>query len=255
MFYRKRGLPQEGEIVLCTVTSIKHHSVFVYLDVYRIDGLIHISEVSAGRIRNIRDYVKEGKKVVCKVLRVKQQRKQVDLSLRRVTDTQRREKVSEIKQEQKAEKIIEHVAHVMEEEPKKVYKEVYGKIRESYMTLHEFFQDVVDDETTIEEFEIHEKVAPHLEEAIRKRIKPTEVTIKGILKLSSYDENGVEKIKTAVRKADVKGVEIKYLGGGNYDLIVTAPDYKSAESIIKDASTNAIEHVSDNGFGEFKRKK
>jgi len=93
MFYKKKGLPEEGEYILCTVKKILFHSVFVSLDEYEHkEGMVHISEVSPGRIRNIRDYVKEGKKLICKVLRVKHDRGQVDLSLRRVSVSMRKKK-------------------------------------------------------------------------------------------------------------------------------------------------------------------
>src|SRR3989338_3423064 len=109
MFLKKDGFPEEDELVMCTITKVQPHSVFCNLDEYDKGAMIHISEVSPGRIRNIRDFVKEGKKVVCKVLRVNEEKGHIDLSLRRVTETQRRLKVDEIKQEQKSEKIIEFV--------------------------------------------------------------------------------------------------------------------------------------------------
>jgi len=64
MLLKKEGFPERDEFVLCTVTNIQFHSVFVDLDEYVKPGMIHISEISPGRIRNIRDFVKEGKKVV-----------------------------------------------------------------------------------------------------------------------------------------------------------------------------------------------
>ena len=51
MLYKKQGMPDEDEIVLCTVTAVHHHSVFAKLDDYGKTGMIHISEVSPGRIR------------------------------------------------------------------------------------------------------------------------------------------------------------------------------------------------------------
>ena len=69
MHRTKKGLPEEGEVLLCSVTKIYPHCVFVNIDDYsNKSGMIHISEISPGRIRNIHDYVKEGKKIVCKVL-------------------------------------------------------------------------------------------------------------------------------------------------------------------------------------------
>ncbi len=55
----KVGFPKESEIVICTVTNIQYNSVFVKLDEYKnLQGMIHISEISPGRIRNLRDFVK-----------------------------------------------------------------------------------------------------------------------------------------------------------------------------------------------------
>ena len=60
-------MPKEGEIVLCKVTKIFHSSVFANLVEYGdfSSGMIHISEIAPGRIRNLRDYVKVGKQIVC----------------------------------------------------------------------------------------------------------------------------------------------------------------------------------------------
>ena len=93
MLYKKQGFPEESELVMCTVSNIQYHSVFADLDEYGRQGMIHISEISPGRIRNIRDYVKEGKKIVCKVLRVNSERGHIDLSLRRVNEAQRKNKI------------------------------------------------------------------------------------------------------------------------------------------------------------------
>ena len=103
MLYHKDGFPEENEAVMCTVTSVQYNSVFCTLDEYGKSGMIHISEVAPGRIRNIRDYVIEGKKVVCKVLRTDLERGHIDLSLRRVSEGQRRNLNMLLKQEQQAE--------------------------------------------------------------------------------------------------------------------------------------------------------
>ncbi len=90
MLLKKQGYPEEGELVFCEVTKVQYNSVFVNIEDYNKSGLIHISEISPGRIRNIRDYVKEGKMIVCKVLKTDEKKGHIDLSLRRVTEIQRR---------------------------------------------------------------------------------------------------------------------------------------------------------------------
>lgn len=257
MLLKREGFPEEDELVMCTVTKVQFHSVFANLDDYGKSGMIHISEVSPGRIRNIRDYVKEGKKVVCKVLRINTERGHIDLSLRRVTETQKRKKVDEIKQEQKAEKILEFVAKDLNLDVKKLFEEIITNISKKYDSLYEFFQEVVTDSNAIKDAGIDAKTAKNLEEAIKSRIKEVSVKIEGKLKLTSYAANGVDVVKEALKKAIEIGEEnisIKYLGAGSYNLVVNAKDYKEAEKLLEDALEKALEYVRKNeGEGEFVR--
>jgi len=83
---------------MCTVTKVFNQGAFMRLDEYGgEEGMVHVSEVASGWIKNIRDYVREGQKVVCKVLAVDPKRKHIDLSIRRVKDSERRWKVQQLK--------------------------------------------------------------------------------------------------------------------------------------------------------------
>ena len=257
MLLRKKGFPEEDELVICTVTKVQFHSVFANLDEYEKSGMIHISEVSPGRIRNIRDFVKEGKKVVCKVLRVNAEKGYIDMSLRRVTETQRRKKIDEVKQEQKAEKILEFVAKDLNSDVKQLFEGISNNISKKYASLYEFFHQVVIDSDAIKDAGIDAKVAKKLEEAIKSRIKEVGVKVEGKLKLTSFAADGVDIVKEALKRAMGTGKEsisIKYLGAGSYNVAVNAKDYKEAEKILKEASEKALEYVRKNeGEAEFVR--
>jgi len=232
MLLKKEGFPEENELVLCTVTAIHYHSVFVNLDEYGKSGMIHISEVSPGRIRNIRDFVKEGKKVVCKVLRIHRDKGHIDLSLRRVNEGQKKEKVNEIKQEQLAEKIVEFVAKQRKEDTKKLYESLAKKIFEKYDSLFPAFEDVSAGKASLEQLGIDPEISKQLSEVISQRIKPSEIEIGGELKLESYEPDGIEIIKSAVKKAGKKA-EIMYKGAGVYTVRVKSLEYKEAEKNLK----------------------
>ena len=155
MFYKKSGLPEQGEIVICTVSKILYHSVFAKLDEYKHgDGMIHISEISPGRIRNIRDYVKEGKKIVCKVLKVDQEKGQIDLSIRRVNTMQRINKSDDYKQEEKAEKLLDFIGKQLKKDLKTMYEEAGFKLIETYGSLYDAFQRFVLDDEEIKELKL-----------------------------------------------------------------------------------------------------
>src|SRR3990167_7202212 len=139
MLFKKQDFPEEGDLVLCTVSSVQFHSVFVDMDEFSRGGMIHISEVSPGRIRNIRDFVNEGKKIVCKVLRINEEKGYIDLSLRRVNASEKRRKIDEIKRQQNVEKIIEIAAGKIGVKTEQLYNEVSEKSK-NYASLYECFE-------------------------------------------------------------------------------------------------------------------
>ena len=102
------GFPEPGELVIGRVDEIEDFGVFVDLEEYQDKrGLVHVSEVASGWIKNIRDHVQPGERVVAKVLDVDQSAQQIDLSLKDVNDHQRKEKIQEWKNEQKADNWME----------------------------------------------------------------------------------------------------------------------------------------------------
>jgi len=248
MLQVKKGLPEEDELVLCKVTNIQYNSVFVKLQEYTNSGMIHISEISPGRIRNIRDYVKEGKVIVCKVLRINKERNQIDLSLRRVTEAQKKLKINEIKQAQISEKIIEFVANKLKMDVKKLYDEITSIAVKKHDNIYEFFEDIVISGLVLEKEGISKDVAKELEPVIKQRITIPEVNIEGKFILRSYESDGVEVIKEALLKGQDKNsdsVSIYYLGAGTYKFSIKAEEYKEAESILKNVTDSVSKHMEE----------
>jgi len=190
--------------------------------------------VSPGRIRNLRDFGKEGKVVICKVLRINEQRGHIDVSLRRVNETQRRNKVEERKAEQKAEKIIANLAEQLKIEPKNLYDQISKALFPHYDMLNYAFTDVVENDATLKETGLDKKIQEPLVKLVKERIKPKEVQIVGTIKLIIYASDGVETVKNALIKADGTSdqLTIKNLGGGSWRATVSAPDFKEAEKIL-----------------------
>ena len=235
MFYKKKGMPGVNEVVMCNVKNVSFHSVFVDIEDYNLEGMIHISEVSPGRIRNIRDYVKEGKKIVCKVLNVNREKGHIDLSLRRVNLSQRKNKVSEYKQEQKAEKIMENVGKGLGLDIKGMYEKAGYKILEKYDNLNLAFVDIVENGLSLEKLGIDKKISNAIEELVKEKIKPSRVEVKGVLKLFTFESDGVDLVKEILAIFKGNKIKVSYLGSGKYGLSLGGKDYKSVESFLKES--------------------
>lgn len=64
MVRKREPLPDENELVICTISRVFSHGAFAKLDEYNgREGFIHISEIASTWIKNIRDFVKEGQKL------------------------------------------------------------------------------------------------------------------------------------------------------------------------------------------------
>jgi translation initiation factor 2 subunit 1 len=256
MLIRREGFPEVSDLLVCTVTNIQHNSVFVNIHEYGRQGMITISEIAPGRIRNIRDYVVEGRVVICKVLSVNRERGYIDLSLRRVSEGQKRQKNDEIKQELKAEKIVEITSRALGMGLQDLYTIVAGKFLKQYFYLYQVFDDVINDNIVLKDF-FDKNIAESLEKTIREKIKPKEIAIAGDFTISIWEDNGAEIVRTIFSKADtVRSSEMSYLGGGRYRVFLKGTDYKVLEKSLKDISEYIISGVKKSkGEVEFERVK
>lgn len=253
----EREWPDEGELVVCTVANVKDFVAFVTLDEYdEREGLVPIAEVARGWIKHIRDYVREGQKVVCKVLHVDRSKGHIDLSLKDVNDHQRKEKIHEWKNEQKALKWISFISTASGADEESIQTAFYRE----YGALFPVFEDIITDEkATLERLNLDKKVADALITVANENVKLSKVTITGNLILTSNKPDGVNVIRRALRSAQpsIEGVEIElvYVGAPKYRVKVTAHDYKTGEKAINKVAKAAIGVVERaGGTGEFVRK-
>jgi len=245
-----REWPQESELVVCTVENVKDFVAFVSLDEYGgRQGLIPISEIATGWIKYIRDHIREGQKIVCKVLNVDRTRGHIDLSLKDVNEHQRREKIREWKNESKAKKWLGFVAEQSGESAKEIEDIIYNK----YGAFYPIFEDIViDPEATLKKLGLSKKATETLLKVAQESVKVPRVEVTGHLVITSNQADGITVIKNALKKASESksagaDVEILYLGAPTYRIKVTAPDYKKAEKAIEKAANAAIAVVEKTG--------
>lgn len=72
-----------GSIIKGQVTGIEKYGIFINIDPW-YDGLIHISEISQGFVKDINDYVKIGDTIYCQILEVDEENLQLKLSIKNI---------------------------------------------------------------------------------------------------------------------------------------------------------------------------
>jgi small subunit ribosomal protein S1 len=75
-----------GQLIEVTITRITKFGAFARLqDDYQLEGLIHISEMSEGRIENAQEIVKPNDTVTVRIIRIDPDQRQLGLSLKQVS--------------------------------------------------------------------------------------------------------------------------------------------------------------------------
>lgn len=256
---RSSDFPEESELVVCTVQSVKNFGAFVSLDEYgNKEGFIHIRDVATGWVKYIRDYVREGQKIVCKVLGVDSSKGHIDLSLKSVNEHQKREKIQQWKNENKAEKLVEIIAERLSVSADEAYDIFAKDLIEAYETLYGAFESAVAyPDEFMEEF-TGDWVETFMEVA-KENVTPPFVEIDSILEMTSSAPNGVDLIKKALtaglKAADGANVVITSVGSPKYRVVVTASEYKDAEEVLKRVTTKAMnEFTAAGGVVTLKRE-
>ena len=255
---QNEGWPEPGELVVCTVDQVVDFGAFVILDEYKDKrGLIHISEVASGWIKYIRDHVREGQKIVCKVLNVDPSRHHIDLSFKDVNEHQRRDKIQAWKADQKAWKWLQMAYEG--DEPH--LAEVAGALSKGYDSLYVALEDAaVSGIDPLIEAGLGVEDAEKVLAISQENVKIPYVEITGYVDLTSPAPDGVEQIKKALKKAaktkeEEVSLDVKYVGAPRYRIHVTAPDYKLAEAELRKAAQAAIKFIEkQGGEGTFHRQ-
>ena len=253
--------PEAGETVIGTVDKIFDQGAFIKLDEYGgKKGMLHISEISLKWVRNIRDYVKEGQKTVLQVLSASPERGHIDLSLRRVSDSQRKIKLLQVKKLQRSTKLVDMVAKELNAKPEELLEKLEDQLLEKYDNLYDAFEAAVADNKIIKNLDLEEKEKKKLLEYVNKSISPPLVEITGYLELSSTSPDGIEVIKNALAEMEehtpkTADLKLTYVSAPIYRIQVSAPDYKNAEAVMKNTTEQGIKYIESNGgTGSFHRE-
>ncbi len=258
------GLPLRNELVVATVREVMGHGAYVSLDEYgETRAYVHISELSRTWVKNIRVHVREGQRIVAKVLRIDPSKRQIDLSIKRVPEQMKKLKLLEAKRGQTAATLFKMIVDKMPEADRKKADDVIDILETHHELLYyglEFASTAtLKDLTSIG---IEENWAKVIRKITSENIVKATVEIKGTVEISIPGGDGVVHLREALVAGtdDVReknsSVIIYTEGSPRYAIEVQSEDYKIAEKALE----NALERIEDiverhHGTFAFTRKK
>lgn len=228
---KKRGLPQLGELVVCTIVKINPNSAYAHIEEYDREGMIHISEISSGWVKDIRKHVKQGQTGVAKVMRIEDV---ISLSLKRVDMRQENERLKEFRLSQRAEKMLELAAKQLGKTLEQAYNEVGYMLQENFGSLYEAFRVALQNPKQLKDRGVPEQWIAPLKELAEKNIELKEFEFRARLTARTTEPDGITRIRKMLQEAEAMGLKVHY---------IAAPEY-----LVKYRTKNAKKGEKD--FGE-----
>ncbi len=252
---KAKEYPEEGEFVIATVKNIHPYGAFLKLDEYPgKEGFMHISEVAPTWVKNIRDYIKEGQKIVAKVIRVDPSKGHIDLSLKRVNQQQRKAKLQEYKRAQKAENLLNMAAEKLGKRFETAWREVWVPLEEEYGEVYAAFEDAAQNGIDVLKGLISDEWIEALKPIIEAYVEVPTVTIDAEFEITVPSSNGVEVIRNALIRARDRAneeaeVEVRftYQGAPRYRIDISAPDYYKAEEVLESIADEILRVIKEAG--------
>jgi translation initiation factor 2 subunit 1 len=239
---KKNYSPREGELVICRITRINPNSAFAELVEYERTGMIHVSEVAARWVRDIREFIKEGQFVVCRVIRVEGDH--VSLSIKRVRQEEASSKMNEFKRENKAEKLLELAAKSIGKTPEQAFREVGLGLQEEFGSLSKALEIAWRNPELFRAKGVPAAWLQPILDIVKKAYSDKTYELKAELNLMCYASNGIEIIRDALSKAvKENGVEVKYISAPKYMLVARGKNYKEIEATISRAAQSITAEI------------
>ena len=243
MVNQQNAPPEEGELVVATITNVKQNGAYANLDEFEgIEGFIFIGEIASGWVKNIRGFVREGQRVICKVLRT-----------RRVSEERRRDRLQEWKNEQRAQQLLKVLGEKVGWTEDDI-TEQSTELAEAFGGVYAAFEEAAMQEGALENAGFEgDWLAPFVELAVENIIPPF-VEVRGTLNLSINATDGISVIRTALEAAESlsnedEEIDVKcfYDGAPAYRIELRAPDFKIAETMWEQATKAVVNHMVASG--------
>lgn len=224
-------IPEENELVVAIVKKIMPYGAICTLIEYdNQEAFLPISEVAPRWIKNIHEFLSEEQRIVAKVYHLDKEKNQVDISIKRVSEEEKRRKLEYMNYQARAKKLLE-IAIASSKLKKIDVDTIVKKMEEKYGDAYSCLKEVSEKGSEVlNDFNLPKTLVAKIVEVAQKNIKKQLVSISKTIKFFCYGGDGVLVLKECFENI-LKNNEVKinYLGAPRYKLTLTTSDYKTAE--------------------------
>jgi translation initiation factor 2 subunit 1 len=228
--------PTVGDLVLVRIKKVMPFGAYCELLEYKnVDSYLPIKEVASGWIKNIHEFIKEGQKSVAKVVYIDKEKKAIDVSLKKVTKKEEKDKINDFNFEKRAENFYTQAMTKAGIQPTERPK-IIAEISKKYASYNDVINILSENGDPFKDLKIDSKFIEALKEVVSKNIKPKVYIVSYIVELIIYNtKEGIGLLKKNFGDIEKLGVNVNYLGAPRYHLSSQGDSYLQAEEKINKA--------------------
>ncbi|MAH42937.1 hypothetical protein CL614_04415 [archaeon] len=242
----QKKLPKTGEILTATITNIGTNSAFAKLEGYDKEGLIHISEVAKGWVKDIRKHVKKGQKVAVKVTRVDPYKGYISLSIKAVAESQKSDAFREKHLQKRAEKMLEMLAKDIKRTTSQIEKELESSM-DTIGSLYKVFEKSNKKPEKLEKLGVSDSLIKSIQKIAEKNIKQKQYIFKADLEVTSLKQDGVKQIQKTLKEVEKKKVKVSYISAPKYSAQYKSKNAKRAQKAFETILTDTEKQAKKDG--------
>jgi translation initiation factor 2 alpha subunit (eIF-2alpha) len=246
--------PRHGELVITTISKITNFGAYCKLVEYGdMEAFLPIREISSGWIKNIREYVHEGQKLVCYVNSIDKEKGTIDVSLKRVSAKDQKDKIRAYNLEKRLGALFLQALKKTNEVQTK--DALISTVVSEFNTYTNMVQNATSNTKEFTQSKLPKKIKDALLKIIEANRKQKRYFVSYVATIYTYNtESGASELREIMDSVKKMGVEVGYIGAPKYQLFSEGTDYADAESKIAKAR-GLIESKIKNGVFELEKEK
>ncbi len=232
----QRRIPKVGELVIAQISKIMPFGAYCKLLEYdNLDVFLPIKEVSSGWIKNIHEFIHEGQKVVCKVVYYDINRQSIDVSIKKVTPQDSKQKINAFNLERRLSALFMQAVRASGLEQQKAG--IATQAAQEFGSYTELIRSAAGATKAFEGSKLPKKLKETLQKLIETSRKRKRYIVSYIMKLTTYNtKGGAKELREIVSEIKSNGVAVQYISAPKYHLSAEGKDYTEAEGKIRSAS-------------------
>ncbi|MCW6159972.1 MAG: S1 RNA-binding domain-containing protein [Candidatus Micrarchaeales archaeon] len=235
MVQEEKKVPLVGELVIAQISKIMPFGAYCRLPEYsNLEVFLPIKEVSSGWIKNIHEFIHEGQNVVCKVVFYDRERQTIDVSIKKVTPQDAKQKINTFNLEKRLDALFAQAVKASGLGQQKA--ELANAALVEFNTYTNLMRNAAEQTKEFDASKLPKKLKDALQKLIETSKKKKKYEVSYIMKISTFNtKSGATELRGIFSAMADKGVRVNYVSAPKYHLEAEGTDYADAEAKIQAA--------------------